>query len=47
MKNISMMVFPGQLGKAETTSFRILKLVYYTELKLIKIGICLEFVWWE
>lgn len=46
IKNIGMVVFPGQQGKAETTFFIIIKLVYYTELKLIKIGICLEFVWW-
>lgn len=45
MKNIFMVVFPDQLGKAKPTFFIILKLVYYTELKLIKIGICLEFVW--
>lgn len=45
MKNIFMVVFPDQLGKAETTFFIILKVAYFTELKLIKIGICLEFVW--
>lgn len=38
-----MVVFPGQLGKAETTFPRILKPVYYTELKSVKVGICMEF----
>lgn len=47
MENIGMVIVPGQVGKDKITFSKFLKPVYYTELQLVKIGICMEFGRWK